>query len=318
MLFLPWLLKNEFFAGIPVRPLIWVSEWLPIDRVNYSSISAPGKLLGWHDVFLPLSMTWFGIEGGSVAGLNRYYADIGPLLILFAIPGLIDQRRNKSAQIVFVWIILGLFTMLIVGRINNIFWQTRIYFVLLPGVALAVGWGWQALTNLYTDRVRIRRIAASVVLLVMFFSLWGDINQLFSMNPIGTLLGVKTRNEYLEETLGWYIPATMALNELPEGSRVFFLWEARGLYAPVNSKSDGLIDNWYLVRKRFGDDDGIMENLKNDGYTHLLIYVDGAEFERNHRKALTQQDWIALENLLGELPPPKKFGNSYELYSLVP
>ena len=318
MLFLPWLLKNEFFSGFPAGPLSWFPEWLDIARIKYSGLEGPIEPLQWHDVLLPLSMTWFGIEGGLIAGLNRYQADIGPLLVLFMVPGLIDQRRNKRALIVIIWLLTGLLAMLFLGRINQLFWQTRIYYCLLPAIALAVGWGWRALDKISVGMVRIRRIAGSVVLLVMILVLWGDTNQLMRTNPIGTVLGVSSENQYLDEVLGWYAPVTRALYELPNGSRTFFLWEARGLYAPINTQTDGLIDNWYLARRKFGEEEKILEHWKNEEYTHLLVYLEGAEFEHEHRAALSGQDWQAINDLLGQLPPPVNFGGVYELYSLIP
>ena len=316
-IFLPWILKNIFFDGIPENPFVWVNEWLNIDRLGYSGMSVPAQSFGWHDILLPLSMTWFGVEGGFIGGVKRYYADIGALLIIFSVPGLVDQRSNRKAHIILIWLIVGLLMMVVVGRIDNIFWQTRLYFILLASVALAVGWGWEAMAKLSSGKVRIQRIAGSLVSLVMILALWGDINQLFDANPIGTLLGIKPKDHYLEERLGWHIPATNALHDLPEGSRTLFLWEARGLYAPINSTSDGLIDNWYLARTRYGNDENILKSWKNQGYTHVLVYLDGADYERDHRTALSPQDWLVLDNLLAKLPSPMEFGESYTLYSLI-
>ena len=318
MIFLPWLLKNEISVGFPATPLSWFTEWLNIDRIKYSGLELPIDPLQWHDVFLPLSMTWFGIEAGTIAGLNRYYADIGPLLVLFTIPGLIDQRRNKKARIVIVWLLSGILVMLFVGRINQLFWQIRIFYCLLPAAALAVGWGWQALEGLSAFTVRIQRISGSVVLLVIILVLWGDTNQLIRTNPIGTVLGVRTEKAYIDEVLGWYASVTQALHELPNGSRTIFLWEARGFYAPRNTQTDGLIDNWYIARRKFGANENILEHWQNEEYTHLLIYREGAEFEREYNAALSEQDWQALNDLLDQLPPPVNFGGVYELYSLIP
>jgi hypothetical protein len=315
-IFLPWILKNIFFDGIPDSVFSWVNEWLNSDRLGYSGMSVPAQSFGWHDILLPLSMTWFGVEGGFIGGVKRYYADIGALIIIFAGPGLIDQRSNNKAHIVIIWLIVGSLTMVVIGRIDNIFWQTRLYFIILASVALAVGWGWEAMAKLTAGKVRIHRIAGSLVLLVMVLALWGDINQLFGANPIGTLLGMKPKDQYLEERLGWYIPATNALHDLPEESRTLFLWEARGLYAPINSTSDGLIDNWHLSRTRFGNDENILKSWKNQGYTHILVYLDGADYERDRRTALSPQDWMVLEKLLAKLPSPMDFGESYALYSL--
>lgn len=50
------------------------------------------------------------------------------------------------------------------------------------------------------------------------------------MNPLPVLTGMQSRHTYLTDRLGWYAPAMQAVNELPPGSRVVFLWEVRAYY----------------------------------------------------------------------------------------
>jgi hypothetical protein len=59
-----------------------------------------------------------------------------------------------------------------------------------------------------------------------------------------------------------------------------------------------------------------LQSWRAEGYTHLLVYCSGADFERQHRSELTSADWQALADLLSRLSLPIDFGGVYRLYSL--
>ena len=318
LLFLPWLLKNGLVTGNPVYPHLWATEWMGEDRLIYYQGRMEISPLNWHDVILPLSLTWFGIEGAEIEGIERYYADTGPLLLLFSIPGLIYRRKETKGKIVAIWLVIGWFVMVVGGRITPLLWQTRYYYSLLPAAAIAVGWGWEAIQGISAVGVRLYRVAGVLVLLVLCFAIWGDTVDLVQQNPLGVILGVRSKRAYLEDVLGYYSPAMGALQELPPGSKVVFLWDERGLYAPIGTQADQLIDRFYVLRRSLGDPESILDYWRGAGFTDLLIYRSGASFEQQNRETLTTEDWQALNDLLDQLPPPVNFGGVYELYSLIP
>jgi hypothetical protein len=157
-----------------------------------------------------------------------------------------------------------------------------------------------------------------LVILVLGLNLWHD-TQIFSkLNPLGVIIGERSQEEYLDDALGWYSPAMRSLHELPPGSRTIFLWEPRGLYAPLNSQPDVWIDRWHLARDTQNDPQAILDSWRQEGFTHLLIYKRGEAFEREQRAELTPKDWEAFDELLADLPPPVKFGAGYALYYFTP
>ncbi len=143
--------------------------------------------------------------------------------------------------------------------------------------------------------------------------LWQDGVEFSRLNPLGVALGSRTKEAYLDDALGWYSPAMRALQDLPEDSRVIFLWEERGLYAPPGTEADQLIDNWYVMRRTIGDADSIRSYWLSKGFTHVLVYQSGAEFEREHKQQFENSDWSSLDALLSSLAPQQSFGNVYEL-----
>jgi len=317
MFFLPWLFKNGLATGNPVYPHLWATESMSEDRLLYYQGKMEITPLNWHDVILPLSLTWFGVEGAEIEGIERYYADTGPLLLLFSIPGLIYRRKETKGKLVAIWLVVGWIVMVVGGRITPLLWQTRYYYSLLPAAAIAVGWGWEAIQGISAAGVRLFRVAGVLVLIVLSLAILGDTVNLSQQNPLGVILGVRSKSAYLDDMLGYYSPAMRALHELPPGSKVVFLWDERGLYAPIDTQADQLIDRFYVVRKSLGDPELILDYWREAGFTDLLIYRAGANFEYQNREAITPEDWQALTDLLGQLPTPINFGGVYELYSLT-
>jgi hypothetical protein len=293
VVFLPWLLKNAMFTGNPLYPHIWQTDWMSQDRLAY--YRGAGEALGWQSVWLPVAATWLGVEGSA-----GFAADIGPLLALFALPGVIARWRARDGRLVALWVL----------------WQTRLYFILLPPVALAAGWGWEAMRGIVVLGARLGRVIGVLVILVLALSLWQDAVSLARLNPAAVLLGTRSSEQYLDDSLGWYAPAMRALHDLPRESSPLLLWEPRGLYAPPQAEADVWIDRWYLDRRTIGDPQAILESWRAEDYTHLLVCRSGADFERQHRAKLTSADWQALDDLLSRLSLPTDFGGVYRLYSL--
>lgn len=130
------------------------------------------------------------------------------------------------------------------------------------------------------------------------------------------MLGVESDMEYLKSKLGWYPVAMEQISDLPGELRILILWDERGFYAPLNSTADPLIDRWYLDSLLYQEPEKILKSWRYEGYTHLLIYRLGMEFERQRRTELTQEHWQMLDTLLDSLQAPTSYGETYELYSI--
>jgi hypothetical protein len=132
------------------------------------------------------------------------------------------------------------------------------------------------------------------------------------------LVGEKSEYEYLNGRLGSYIKAMEAVSHLPEYTQTIFLWEPRGLYATNKVQPDVWIDRWYLDHLSFEGNDEIMKKWRTDGFSHILIYKAGADFERENRDDIPNSNWQDLDALLAGLTLQEDIGGKYQLYSMKP
>jgi hypothetical protein len=316
LVFSPWQLISALATGNPLYPHLWPTAWTSPQRLAY--FTGQGSSPGWQLLWLPLAVTWFGAEAGQIAGVFNYFSDFGPLLLLLAVPGILINWRELPVRSSAVLLLGGWFSMALGGLYSHLLWQSRVYSVLLPAVALAAGYGWHSLSRIATAGVRLERILIVLVLLVLGLNLWQDALGLARQRPGAVVLGERSSQEYLEGALGWYAPAMQALYSLPDSSKTLLLWEPRGLYAPLNAHPDVWIDRWFLDRKEIGDYHDILRAWREQGFTHLLVNKSGADFERQHRKEFSQDDWGAFDDLLSQLTPQSDFGGAYQLYTLSP
>jgi hypothetical protein len=313
----PWLAKNLLATGDPFYPHFSPATGLSsFSLISNTTINPLYPIL--HSLLIPLTMTWFGLEGGFVNGQLPFGADIGPLLILFAVPGVLLQWRETHTKVAAIWMGFTWITMGLGGRGNILLWQTRYFFVLFPALGLAVGLGWQAVAKISAVGVRLSRVLGILAIVLLGLVLWKDANDIVQFNPAGVVLGTRTPESYLDDQLGWYAPAMRALYALPHGSRALLLWEVRGFYAPVNAEPDWMGDRWVMDCRTIGEPDAILASWRKQGFTHLLIYYIGVEYDRQYRPGYVPDDWQALDSLLSKLPPPTKFGDAYGIYSLTP
>lgn len=164
--------------------------------------------------------------------------------------------------------------------------------------------------------MRLRRIFTAVVALVMFFVLWQDSYLVSRLSPLSVVIGTRTRQEYLENTIGYTPRAMQALEDLPEDSRILMLWEPRGLYAPLNAQADLWIDRWRTDRRELGKPEKILRRWKDEGFTHLLVYTPGVDLIAPQPGEQPGMNWLVLQETLAQLPEPTPIGDTYLLYPL--
>lgn len=313
LVFLPWGLKNFLTTGNPLFPYIIPTSTYPAERLAAANLP-PENYRIIPQLILPLYLTWTGMEGASGAG-----TDLGPLLMIFAIPGFLIYRKNSAGQFLGASLLLAWGTIALAGGRYPHLQQTRLYFALLPALAALASWAWPNVCTLKIPQRSLSPIITAMVLIVLMTSIFQDAVHWARMRVVPYLLGIITEEEYLQENLGAYIYAMKVIDLLPPTSKVLMLWEARSFYAPLNAIPDPWIDTWREAYRTQTDPNSILEEWKSKSITHLLVYQSGANFMRAEDRAITPAGWEALDRLLASLPTPAEVGGRYYLlYQIQP
>ncbi len=317
LVFAPWLLLSAAWTGSPLYPQVWDTPWVDAARRAYFAYRAQGGYSAWHLLALPLSATWFGLEGAGVPGAPTWGADLGPWLAALALSGLTLSRRRRETRLLGLFLLAWWGTSALGALYSPLLAQPRLFFALFPALTLLAAAGWQAVDAARLPQARLGRVAAALLLLSLGLALWTEGRAFAALNPLAVVTGSEPQTAYLQRALGDYAPAMQALDALPPGSRVLFLWEPRGLYAPASAAPDYWIDRWYLLRRAGLAPADILRRWQSQGYTHLLLNRAGAQFEFDTRPQLTPADQEALRALLRSLTLTADLGD-YRLYALPP
>ena len=136
-------------------------------------------------------------------------------------------------------------------------------------------------------------------------------------SPIRVIFGSQTQDAYISEQLGWFALAMEAVNSLPEDAYVALLWEPRSYYCEIPCSPDVILDRWWYLMRITGSASEAASWLKEQGFTHVLLYDLGVQLERDVEVLFEPDDWIELERFKSnELLVIRQFGDAYTLYAL--
>jgi hypothetical protein len=314
IVFLPWLLILWGFTGNPIYPHYFPAPG--ISALRYQFFQAQGANPGFDALWLPIAMTLYGLHTNFFEGKIVFATDIGPLLVSFGVLGVFFAIKEKKGPLLITWVLAGWIFMIMGGLVSELLWQTRLYFVLLTPLAILVGLGWKKAVEFEFSKIRLKMILGAMVILVVVLSGFTDMIGLVSSESVDVVVGTMTEEDYLSRNLGGYYQASRHLGSLSDTSRILLLWEPRGFYLPGNAQSDVWIDRWYVMTLENDEASEILDHWLVSGTTHLLINLNGMEYERENNQKYSYQQWLLLDKFLEELPEPLKIGNQYALYAL--
>jgi hypothetical protein len=311
LVFAPWALKNLAFTGNPLFPYAVPSADYSAGRLAAANL--PPESVDWSAfAALPLSYTWRGIDSAPGSG-----TDLGPLLVLFAVPGLLAFRRLPAARILAAGLLLTWVLIALGGARFDHLQQPRLYFTLLPALGCAAGWGWSAVQQVQIGALRLRRVFGAVSVFCLGLVVLIELPRPLVSGAALTTLGLRGADAYLYDNTGVYYEAVQVLHDLPPDARVLMLWEGRGLYTPTFADPDPWLDRWRTDAAEQESPEAILSLWKKKGYTNILLYVDGMQWRRATDRALVPSAWQNLDSLLAALPPPLSLsGDHYRLYTL--
>ena len=313
---LPWFIKNWITTGNPVYPFFFGGGAMTDLRMQvWQNVPIYGN---WLDiVFLPLRATYLGMEGAS-----GYMAAIGPLLLGLGALAWLGRSGRSPEQTASLenaaWIaVTGLLVWVAGSQYSGRLIQTRYYFSLFPAFAVLAAYGYRGAARVSLGPLRLRRVLELFIPLILIFTWMETGTQVTRQDALRAALGLTSEADYVADNLGWYQPAMWGVKELPAGSRVLLLYEARGYYCAPVCTADEVLDRWKGDLDTYGNNDAVIQAWRQQGFTHVMAYTAGREFLRtagdpNH----PPEDMDRLDKLLTQLSQVEDYGGVYALYRL--
>lgn len=301
LIFSPWMTKNYKWTKNPVYPLYQNFFNAPAKTITDDTDDNIKKLslnhfhirkyvykeTGWQTISIPVRIFFQGEDD------NPKYFDgrLNPLLFFLPFLAFFNFKSNKSQSKEFEKKILLSFSIL---YILIVFFQvdmrTRWVGPAIPPLILLSSFGLENLfTTLKSDKIKNNinyKILSSVItiLLVSMFSL----NFIYAYNlfqktdPLPYIFNQITRAQYIQKYRSEYSALQFANNNLNKDTKIlaFFLGDRRYYSNHDINFNRGLFQQ---IVKRATTEDEILNGLKNNNYTDLII---------NHAKL---NNWIGLE-----------------------
>jgi hypothetical protein len=163
----------------------------------------------------------------------------------------------------------------------------------------------------------LRRVVGLSVALVLAANLCYHGLYAVRVGPLAALVGLETRDAFLERNLGTYYAAMKLVNErVPAEGRVLFLWEPRSYYCERRVQPDPILERWAWLRHKHGDAGAIRRALVAEGYTHVLLHRAGLDLVvQAQLDPLEEADLVGLQQFVGAyLVLDDAVPGAYELY----
>ena len=312
----PWLIKNMLATSNPFYPVFIPSG--AMDATLLAFYQFKPLVQDWSRIILlPWQATIWGVDGGE-----GYSSSIGPLLLGLAPFTLIDWHKLDLKQKATVKtslsiLLVGFFAWAIGSQFRGLLTQTRLYFIIFPAWALLAATGYASIAKINSRNIRFGKLADTFILLALIFNTFYTIKTINASNPMAVILGLESRKSYLTRHLGGYETAMQALQSLPGNPQVLMLWETRSFECQPKCDPDEIIGRWYHDWSIHQSSVSIISTWKEQGYTHVLLNRNGADFVRKYDiNASGAEYWQGLQTTTEALIPVKKNIVGYELYQL--
>jgi hypothetical protein len=316
----PWCLKNWVLTGNPLYPFFFGGRFWDEYRAWWYSRWGTGLL---HEplrlLLAPWEMTIMGLEGKA-----GYEAAIGPVL-LACLPLLLvvllwrKGRQRDSSTLSYAVVLCGAHYLLWLYGVaqSGLLQQTRLLFPIFPLLAILASIAVERISVLDVKGFSLQRFVLMALAITLCLNTLSFLVSFGADTPLPFILGLETRDQYLERHLGDYYRAISYLNEkLSVSSKVLFLWEPRSYYCRGDCLPDAVLDTFLHLRYRYGDAEGIAEYLHVQGVTHVLFHKAGFEQILDAQfDPITSEDVRTLRSLQeGYWEPLDSVSESYVVY----
>jgi len=284
----PWYLKNQLLVGAPLYPKGapgWFEPWIAQlygtqvrpPTVDASILSALPEARASFD----LLDAFFDPGKLTIEGEGAFYA-LSPLLLALPLVLLALRSHKRAAGAGAVALTYAALVIVPFGQINM-----RYLMPAIPALAVAVAAALESANARLGARMSggMRRALWAVALVSALLPLSGALRQRFTRgdyvlvrHAVGAASAQEVWRRHPDGTSRELAPTVANVQRLvPAGSKVLFLWEARGLAFERDVLVDVMLSNWTYVAQSPAAE----TCLKGTGITHLLVGAGSVEYYVN-------------------------------------
>ena len=161
--------------------------------------------------------------------------------------------------------------------------QSRLFFPLFAAMTVPAAAAWLRLKQATLTLPGFHRLVSVAVVLVLALTLLSQMADVLGNGNAPYLLGLQSRESYLQEHLDPYYAAIQAVNALPASAQVLSLWEVRSYYASKIIHADPFLDNFNSYYRHEPTAQQLAQALRQAGFTHVLFYAQGLQLVLDER-----------------------------------
>lgn len=315
--FAPWLLKGALLYHNAIYPNIFGGvDWNSVRGAQYfgQGLLNSGQVWAW--LLLPFSATVYGTQF-----LSSFDFPTGPWLLTLPFLLVISWRtiRNTAHEyqllidstlfvvplLIYWWILAG---------ISAIGVQTRLMTMAMPAFAVLSSLAIISIRRLPVKPFNVFFLFQALFVVSVGFELLQATQFVVQSNAVSYLIGTIKRDDFLIGVQGFYEDAMNHLKDLPNGTTVRFLWEARGYYCPptIQCLADTMFDNWQSGLLTKSSDD-LLTDWGREGNAYFLVY--NTAFDSMGTRSTTAQAYLQFADTRRRWLTPVWSNGDYTLYT---
>ena len=316
-----WYIRNAVIMNNPFYPFVLGGRYW--DSFLTEWYTGAGTGIGWNlleIIKLPVTiMLGYRDETFFDGRMGPLFLVIAPLTIWILTKRTHRNSTQNLSLLTIVFFSALAFSAWTLGVVNSIhLWQGRLLFPALIPFIIPTALGWDALNKLNSPKIRVSFLVNILIGIVIALTLFSNSMFVLRRNPLAVAFGIQTREQYIAKTSPSYISLIQLVDELPQDSYIYNLFEPRAYALPRATQPDVINSNFPHDLYLYKTPSGIIDYWKTHGYTHVLIYNTGVDFlSTDPESQFTPAAQTALRNVItmlklaGQTPD-----NVYSIYTI--
>ena len=289
----PWYIKNLFWTGNPLYPLLvppsgWSSERLRLWTTYMESFGASHNLFDY--LLLPVRLFTQHEQFATFLGSIELPSFMFLLVLIYPL-----LRKTKAMNLLVGMTLIEFVVWSVSVR------QTRYLLPIFPNLSvltahiiseLGVFRKFGRWVDLFAKTLVFAMVAVTIIYSGLFF---------MKISPFDVLIGKESKEDFLQRNVGDYGAIRFIKNNLPSDARVLLMWDGRNYYCDERCIPDIDHSQWTELVMELKNDKGVLSYLSAKGITHLYLSLDDVDFILQHDP--TNQHKMALEYFLDTIKP---------------